>query len=101
VTRQAVEVKRAELIARGSLLRLKRKCGKQNCRCAEGDLHQSWAISYNVGGRTKMLIVPEEELATARQATIRYRQAVEELKARGLAGIEQMRRTWSAKKRGR
>jgi len=67
----------------------------------EGDLHENWVISYNVGGHTKMLVVPEGEWGTARRATTRYRKALEELKSQGLAGIERMRRVWSAKKRGR
>lgn len=101
MTRRAAGSAGSELMARGSLLVLKRRCGKKNCRCVEGELHESWVISYNVQGRTKMLIVPAEELGTAKKAAARYRKALEELNARGFAGIEQMRRVWSANKRGR
>ncbi len=99
--RRAVGRTGKELMARGSLLTLRRRCGKKNCHCVEGDLHESWVISYNVRGRTKMLVVPEEELRTARTATARYRKALEALKTQGLDGIERMRREWSQAKRGR
>ncbi|MGH9223715.1 MAG: DUF6788 family protein, partial [Acidimicrobiales bacterium] len=31
---------------RGSLFTFRRRCGKPNCRCAEGDGHESPALSY-------------------------------------------------------
>jgi len=101
MTMRAVGRKSEERMARGSLLKLRRKCGKKNCRCVEGDLHESWVVSYSIGGRTKMLLVPEEELGTAKKAMAYYRKAMEELKNRGLIGIERMRRDWSVAKRGR
>lgn len=39
----------------GSLITLRRKCGKASCRCATGAPHETPALSYSVGGRTKML----------------------------------------------
>ena len=37
-------------VLRGSLVVLKRKCGKSNCRCAKGEPHQTPALSYSVRG---------------------------------------------------
>jgi hypothetical protein len=35
----------------GSLYTLRRRCGKPNCRCAQGELHASTVLSYRGQGR--------------------------------------------------
>ena len=37
----------------GSLYTLRRKCGKPNCRCSRGDLHESTVLSYRGQGRPR------------------------------------------------
>ena len=32
-------------LIRGSVYKLRRKCGKATCRCQEGHLHESWVLS--------------------------------------------------------
>ena len=44
----------APLVVRGTVIKLRRLCGKPNCRCADGRLHESWALSYSLEGRTRM-----------------------------------------------
>ena len=46
----------------GSLITLRRKCGKPGCRCATGSPHETPALSYSVGGRTKMLTLTPDEV---------------------------------------
>src|SRR5680860_751345 len=46
----------------GSLIILRRKCGKATCRCATGAPHESPALSYSVAGRTKILTLAAEEV---------------------------------------
>lgn len=50
----------------GSLITLRRKCGKAACRCATGAPHESPALSYSVAGRTKMLTLTAEEVPAIR-----------------------------------
>jgi hypothetical protein len=50
------------LVVRGSIVTLRRRCGKQSCRCVEGDPHETPALSYSVEGRTKMLTLSEAEV---------------------------------------
>lgn len=87
------------LMVRGSLLRLRRKCGKSNCRCAEGELHASWVLSYSLKGRTRMLLIPEAELTGVRKALARYRQDLHSLNAAALNGIKSLRRGLRTKSR--
>ncbi|HVM00128.1 MAG TPA: DUF6788 family protein [Egibacteraceae bacterium] len=65
----------------GSLITLRRKCGKATCRCAAGAPHESPALSYSVAGRTKILTLAAEEVAAVAAAVARYRQAVTALEA--------------------
>jgi hypothetical protein len=38
-------------LPRGSLVTLRRRCGKPSCRCADGErLHETPALSYSDGG---------------------------------------------------
>ncbi|MGH8902254.1 MAG: DUF6788 family protein [Egibacteraceae bacterium] len=69
----------------GSLITLRRKCGKANCRCAAGAPHETPALSYSVAGRTKILTLAAEEVPAVAAAVARYRSAVTELEteARG------------------
>jgi hypothetical protein len=47
-------------VIRGTLLVRKRKCGKANCRCAQGEGHQSLFLVISENGRTRQLFVPKD-----------------------------------------
>ena len=42
-----------EPLVRGSLYRLRRRCGKRTCRCAQGRLHRGEAFSVREGGLSR------------------------------------------------
>jgi hypothetical protein len=65
----------------GSLITLRRKCGKPGCRCATGVPHETPALSYSVAGRTKMLTLTAEEVPAVAAAVARYRKTVNDLEA--------------------
>lgn len=79
-------------MVRGTILQLRRRCGKPQCHCAEGEPHVSWALSYSERGRTRMLTVHPEELPALRSDLARYRAAATDLERQALAGIAQWRR---------
>ena len=83
---------RALGMVRGTILQLRRRCGKPQCHCADGDPHVTWALSYSEKGRTRMLTVQPQELPALRQDLARYRAAVTALEREALAGIAQWRR---------
>lgn len=72
----------------GSLITLRRKCGKAGCRCATGAPHETPALSYSVAGRTKMLTLTAEEVPAVAAAVARYRKAVTELEAQARAELD-------------
>lgn len=80
-----------ELILRGSLYTFRRKCGNENCRCRRGELHESPALSFSVGGRTKLLVLREEDVPRVSEALRRYREASEALEAQAMRGAESLK----------
>ncbi|HZJ08356.1 MAG TPA: DUF6788 family protein [Trueperaceae bacterium] len=68
-------------LLRGTLFTLRRKCGKAGCRCATGDAHESPALAYPAGGRTKTMTLAAADVADVAAALARYRAAREELDA--------------------
>lgn len=66
-------------LLRGALFTLRRKCGKATCRCATGAAHESPALAYPSGGRTKTMTLTEADVDEVRAALERYRLAREEL----------------------
>jgi len=44
----------------GSPVTMKRRCGKENCRCARGHKHVSLYLATRLEGKRKMICVPKE-----------------------------------------
>ena len=80
------------LLLRGSFVVLKRKCGKKTCRCTEGQLHETPALSYSVHGVTRIVSLPPGEVPTVKAGLAGYRKALEELERTALAGIQVLSR---------
>jgi hypothetical protein len=58
-----------QAVIAGSLQAQRRRCGKEGCRCARGELHGPYLyLSLRVGRRTQMLYVPAELAGQVRQA---------------------------------
>ena len=62
-----------ESLLPGSLYTLRRKCGKPNCRCTRGELHESTVLSYRGQGRPKNISPLPEQIDTLRKMTDDYR----------------------------
>jgi hypothetical protein len=62
-----------ELLLPGSLYILRRKCGKPNCRCSRGELHESTVLSYRGQGRPRNISPSAEQLESLRSMTHAYR----------------------------
>lgn len=78
------------LMLRGSLITLKRKCGKPTCHCAKGKPHRSPALSYSLKGRTKIITLPPTEVPEVKEALRRYAQALRSLHQQALRGIQEL-----------
>ncbi|MGB8380455.1 MAG: DUF6788 family protein [Dermatophilaceae bacterium] len=75
-------------LLRGSLVTLRRRCGKPSCRCADGEqLHEAPALSYSQDGRTRMLTLTDADVPGVTAALERYRLAQSELAGKANAGL--------------
>lgn len=83
--------KQKPILMRGSIVVLRRKCGKTNCHCAQGEPHETWALSYSLKGRTKMLTLRPKDLPLVKAALTRYEKALTKLNQEALKGIESLR----------
>jgi len=75
------------VLIRGSLITLKRKCGKPTCSCADGEPHTTPALSYSVKGKTHILTLRSSDVPMIRQALNNYKMAVAELEKKAISGI--------------
>jgi len=82
---------RPQILLRGTLYELRTRCGKAACACAGNDenkRHRRWVLSYTVGGKKKMRVVPLDRLAQWRTWAANAR----EFRARRAQVIEMTRR---------
>lgn len=66
-------LQRSEPMVQGSFFLQQRRCGKPNCRCAQGQLHGAWVITRSESGRGRTYLVPAPERGRLRQWTAEYR----------------------------
>ena len=72
---------------RGSLVTLRRRCGKPGCHCAQGQRHEAPALSYSDHGRTRVVMLAESDVAAVTAALERYRAAKAELEEQATTGL--------------
>lgn len=78
-------------VLRGSLITMRRRCGKPTCRCADGAaLHESPALSVSVSGRSVTVSLRTAEVPAA-PAPAHYQSARDALEAQAGAGVAQLR----------
>jgi len=78
----AKEMPRAEEILRGSIVMVKRYCGKVNCRCLKGHKHRSLYISQSNKGESRLVYIPQRSEKEVRRLIRNYRRwksAMEEI----------------------
>jgi hypothetical protein len=61
----------------GSLALTYRRCGKPTCRCAQGEGHPSWSLTFMVGGKKRVEHIPSEWVEQVRRRVELGRQAKE------------------------
>jgi len=62
-------------VLRGNLLERRRACGKPNCKCARGELHESLYLVFSEGGKLRQLFVPKTWEVLVRQWVADYHDA--------------------------
>lgn len=61
-------------LIRGSLVYLRNKCGKPNCKCARGEKHISLYIRKTVKGKPKMTLIPRAKWEKIKELNDRYKE---------------------------
>jgi hypothetical protein len=79
------------LVLRGTLTTFRRRCGKAACRCATGERHESPALTFTEGGRTKTITLSAAQVRQVEAALARYEAARAELEAQAQAGLARLR----------
>lgn len=88
-------------MVRGALFTLRRKCGKANCHCASGEPHETPALAYPEGGKTKTLTLTGAEVGEVRAALRRYTTARAKLDKAADASVAALRRRKEAARGGK
>lgn len=83
---------------RGTVVTHRRRCGKPNCRCADGEvLHERVVLSYSEASRTRFVTLPKEVVEPVRLATARYRRARTRLETEGNSGLKALMSSLSSR----
>jgi hypothetical protein len=99
IDRRPAATPRPPRLVRGSLVTLRRKCGKAACRCADGErLHANPALTFSEAGRTRIVALRPADVPAVRAALGRYATARQALEADATAGVETLR-VWVAARR--
>ena len=72
---QSLKTLATSWLLRGSLIVLRRRCGKPTCHCAKGPPHSTPALSFSQQGKTRILTLRPRQLPGVRAALRRYQQA--------------------------
>src|SRR4029453_3883313 len=74
-------------VLRGSLITMRRRCGKPRCRGADGTtLHEPPALSVSLSGRSVTVSLQPEQVPAVAAALARYQAARDALEAQASAG---------------
>ena len=91
--RIARQIPDLEVLIAGSLQTQRRRCGKEGCRCARGELHGPYLyLSLRAGGRARMLYVPAGLAGEVRQAVTASAEAQDALAEISAINLELLRR---------
>jgi hypothetical protein len=84
-------------VIRGSLITLRRRCGKKNCHCCQDQPHETPALSYSQNGKTRILTLPLDLVPSVKAAVERYQQARAALEKQGNTGLQQLQSLLSSR----
>lgn len=59
-------------ILRGSIVVVKRYCGKPSCRCLKGHKHRALYVSRSLNGQSRLVYIPQKSEAEVRKLVGNY-----------------------------
>lgn len=60
-------------VMKGSIVIVKRYCGKPNCRCCKGFKHRSLYVSQTIGGKSRLVYIPKRSEGNVQRLIANYR----------------------------
>lgn len=85
-------------VLRGTLTTFRRRCGKPNCRCVQGDAHESPALVVREGGRAHTITLTAADVEEVAAALARYEAARGELDEAAATGLAELRARLAARR---
>ena len=99
--RKLVTLGKKQAFIVGSLVKIQRRCGNPNCRCArEGPKHPAHLLTTKVNGKTRAIYVPVDMVEEVRQWCRQYRDLKADIKEVSQC-CEQLIRLHAKEKRSR
>ena len=87
-------LERADGLVHGSLIRMARRCGNPNCRCAQKDQkHESWCLGVSEKGRSRMKHIPRKYEGAVKRWATHYQRARQLLEAISQEAWKQLQKT--------
>lgn len=74
----------------GSLVKMRRVCGKPNCKCTRGDKHKSWCLSVRYQGKRKMVHIPHDLESAVFEWVHTYQELWKQMETISQAGVERI-----------
>jgi hypothetical protein len=68
------QIASGECFLRGTLSERSSKCGKPNCRCADGEGHSSLYLVQSQAGRVRQICIPQALRDPVRQAVAKFQE---------------------------
>src|SRR5664279_716346 len=78
-------------LLRGTLITMRRKCGKASCRCADGQLHEGPALSVRLPARSITISLRAADAPGVHAALARYGAGRDSLEEQATAGVQKLR----------
>ncbi len=95
------QMRKIDQMIRGSINFRQITCGKPNCKCARGQLHQCVSITYKDRGKTKTVYIDKSRQAEALMMCANYKKMkalIKELTLVNLQLVQSERRSKNGKK---
>lgn len=94
------QVEQVPRMLRGTLITMRRKCGKATCKCARGALHEGPALSVSLSGKSVTISLRQAEVGAVAAALEHYRQRRESLEEQATRAVAQLRARNAGNARG-
>ncbi len=94
------QMRKLDQLIKGSIIFRRMTCGKPNCKCARGELHDCVCITYKEGGKTKTIYVDKSKQAEALMMCANYKRMKVLLKDLTLVNLELVKSERSRRKDG-